>query len=607
MIQRNRQRYAARAYDLLCAKCVTPGLQIALKGAGPDWLRSSSRERNRHSVCQPHVPVVISILLLLWSACTSNTPESVEEETEPEVEIVFTDVTQVAGLDEFQHVTGAFGKKWFPETMGAGAGFLDYNDDGLLDIMLVVGSTFPSRGEAAPDALRLFRNLGDGTFEEATTAAGLSQLKAYAFGITAADYDNDGDVDVFVTTLFENLLLRNMGARFEEVGSQAGVAGGREWSSAAVFFDADKDSYLDLYVGNYVDWSPEGDIYCTRVGDTKSYCTPEQYEGLSGRFYRNQGDGTFLEQSDSFNDMPGKTLGAISVDYNRDGWIDLIVANDTQRDLLFENQGDGNFEEKGVPSGIAFDENGRARAGMGIDVGIVDESSEITVFVGHFSSEMVGVYSHMGNGFFADRAAISQIGRPSLRTLTFGLLLGDLDLDSDLDLFTANGHITEDIGEVEEGITYRQRPQLYKNEGAGIFAEAAAVGVLKNEMLARGAAWADYDLDGDLDLLITENGGPAHLWRNDTQGGNYLQVNLTGSESNRDGLGSRVVIVAGGKRQERELRAGASYLSQSQRDPTFGLGNATRVDTLWVHWPSGQVSQLGPLDANQTIHIQESE
>ena len=547
----------------------------------------------------------VALLLLSWCACSSKAPVSTEEEGTTLTEIAFADVTQEAGLGDFLHVTGAFGKKWFPETMGGGGGFLDFDNDGFLDIMLVAGSTFPSQGATAPDALRLFRNRGNGTFEDVTERVGLSGIKAYAFGIAAADYDNDGDTDVFVTTLYENLLLENVGSSFEDVTAQSGVAGDRQWSSAAVFLDADKDGHVDLFVGNYVDWSPEKDIYCTRVGETKSYCTPEQYRGLSGNFYRNKGDGTFLEQSGDFRNLPGKTLGAISVDYNQDGWPDLIVANDTQRDLLFENEGDGTFVEKGVPSGIAFDENGRARAGMGIDAGVVDKTGEASVFIGHFSGEMVGVYRHASGGFFADRAAISQIGRPSLRTLTFGLFLADIDLDTDLDLLTANGHITEDIGEVEEGVSYRQRSQLYVNDGDGRFTELAATGVLSKTMVARGAAWADYDNDGDVDALLTENGGPVYLWRNDTEGGNYLRVKLTGSVSNRDGLGSRVVIVAGGLRQEREVRAGASYLSLHQKDPIFGLGSVSHVDTLLVYWPSGQVSEQGSLEANQSIHVVE--
>lgn len=527
------------------------------------------------------------IALFFSAGCGSEADEEALVIGRRTVEIVFTDVTEESGLGGFQHETGAFGEKWFPETMGAGGGFLDYDSDGILDVLLVSGGFFSSEGRVSPPALRLYRGTGDGTFSEVTRESGLAGLQAYAFGVSVADYDNDTDADIFVTALYENLLLRNDGGVFSEVSAEAGLGGYREWSAAGVFMDADLDGWLDLYVGNYVDWTPEKDIYCTRVGDKKSYCTPEQYEGISGRFYVNLGDGTFEERSDDFRGLPGKTLGAASLDYNRDGWSDLIVANDTQRDLLFENQRNGTFIEKGIVSGIAFDETGRARAGMGIDVGVVDETGRETVFVGHFSGEMVGVYRHAGSGIFIERAAVSQIGRPSLPTLTFGLLLADFDLDGDLDLLTANGHITEDIGEVEESITFRQRTQLYVNEGGGLFSAVEPSGALAELMVARGAAWADYDMDGDPDVLISENGGPARLWRNDTQPGNSLTVQLAGSSSNRDGIGSRVRVKTDQGWQERYVRGGASYLSQNQQWPLFGLGLSAVADSLEVYWPDG--------------------
>ena len=530
------------------------------------------------------------IALFVSAGCGSGADEEAPEIGRRTVEIVFTDVTEESGLGGFQHETGAFGEKWFPETMGAGGGFLDYDSDGILDVLLVSGGFFSSGEQVSPPALRLYKGIGDGTFSEVTQESGMAGLQAYAFGVNVADYDNDTDADIFVTALYENLLLRNDEGVFSEVSAEAGLGGYREWSAAGVFMDANLDGWLDLYVGNYVDWTPEKDIYCTRVGDKKSYCTPEQYEGISGRFYVNLGDGTFEERSDDFRGLPGKTLGAASLDYNRDGWSDLIVANDTQRDLLFENQRDGTFIEKGIVSGIAFDETGRARAGMGLDVGVVDETGRETVFVGHFSGEMVGVYRHAGNGIFIERAAVSQIGRPSLPTLTFGLLLADFDLDGDLDLLTANGHITEDIGEVEEGITFRQRTQLYVNEGGGLFSEFKPDGALAELMVARGAAWADYDMDGDPDVLISENGGPARLWRNDTQPGNSLTVQLTGSSSNRDGIGSRVRVKTAQGWQERYVRGGASYLSQNQRWPLFGLGLSAIADSLEVYWPDGTLT-----------------
>ncbi len=557
--------------------------------------------------CKGVIQIRGILLLFIVGACNqSGSDPQVSEKVAQVPKILFTDVTASAGLDTFLHETGAFGQKWFPETMGAGGGFLDYDGDGVLDILLISGSVFPSEQAITQPSIRLYRGSESGQFREVTQEAGLQAIHSYAFGTNVADYDNDGDPDVFVTALYENLLLRNEGGFFREVSQEVGLGEYREWSSASVFMDADRDGFLDLYVGNYVHWSPEEDIYCTRVGDKKSYCTPEQYEGIPGRFYWNQGDGTFEEKSDDFVGLPGKTLSAASMDYNRDGWPDLIVANDTQRDLLFENQGDGTFVEKGVVSGIAFDENGRARAGMGIDIGVVDHMGGETVFIGHFSGEMVGVYRHMGNGIFAERAAVSQIGRPSLRTLTFGLLLADFDLDGDMDLVTANGHITEDIGEVEEGVTFRQRTQLYVNEGNGRFSEAEPTGILSEFMVARGAAWADYDQDGDPDLLITENGGPAHLWRNDTVYGNSITVKLFGYESNRDAIGSLVRIKVNGEWQERYVRSGASYLSQSQRWPLFGLGSAESVDSLMVQWPNGGMLSRTMIPAGTITLMEES-
>jgi len=544
-------------------------------------------------------------LIVLFFGCRS--PESDQnhiELTQRDVQIVFTDVTESSGLGTFRHETGAFGKKWFPETMGAGGGFFDYNGDQILDIVLVAGSQFPSESIAEQPALRLFQGSVDGNFIDVTMESGLHSLRSYAFGVSTADYDNDGDSDLFVTALFENLLLRNDQGVFHEISKEAGLSEYREWSTASVFFDANLDGWLDLYIGNYVRWTPEEDIFCTRVGDKKSYCTPEQYEGITGRFYVNRCDGTFEERSEDFNGFPGKTLGASSIDYNKDRWPDLIVANDTQRDLLFENQGNGTFIEKGVASGIAFDEKGRARAGMGLEIGVVDDSEEETVFIGHFSGEMVGVYHHTGNGIFRERAAVSQIGRPSLPTLTFGMVLADFDLDSDLDLITANGHITEDIGDVEEGITFKQQTQMYINIGNGQFSVIEPSGVFSDSLVARGAAWADYDGDGDPDVLITENGGPVHLWRNDTEQGHSLTVQLIGIQSNKDAVGSRIRVKANGAWQERYVRTGTSYLSQSQRWPVFGLAMIDTVDSLEILWPSGIIKQASMLPAGMITLIE---
>jgi len=561
-----------------------------------------------YRLCLPWLPGACLVLLV---GCGPGEEGGAAEGGRPVPEAVggtvFTDVTEAAGLGTFRHVTGAVGDKWFPETMGGGVGFVDYDGDGWIDVLLVGGGTWSGAGPVP--ALAAYRNNGDGTFTDQTEAAGLAGIAAYGFGLSAADYDNDGDPDVFLTTLAENKLFRNDGGVFTEVGRAAGLGDTPRWSTSALFFDADRDGHIDLYVGNYVVWSPDKDLLCTAIGtQIRSYCTPTLYEGLAGQFYRNEGDGTFVERTEEagFGSVPGKTLAVAEADFNRDGWSDLVVANDTQRDLFFENRGDGTFREIGMLSGMAFDENGRARAGMGIDVGIVDDTGQPTIFVGNFSKEMVGVYRYAGDGLFIDRAAVSRVGLPSLQTLTFGLFLFDVDLDRDLDLFLANGHITEEIGRVEEGITFRQPAQLFRNRGDGLFdVVLPEAGPLTEPMVARGAAYGDYDRDGDLDVLINENGGPVHLWRNDLAEASWLRVRLEGKRSNRDALGARVVAVFGGRRSERRVRTGASYLSQSEQAITFGLGAAGRVDSLMVYWPAGGVDRFADVPANQALRIVE--
>ncbi|ARA92252.1 RNA-binding protein [Rhodothermaceae bacterium RA] len=548
-------------------------------------------------------------MVLAGTAACNGPGDPMPEPSPAAADLSFVDVTREAGLEAFRHVTGAFGKEWFPETVGGGGGFIDYDGDGWMDLVLVGGGVWPGRDEDPVPALSLYRNLGDGSFRDVTGATGLEAVHAYGFGVTAADYDNDGDTDLFLTTLYENLLFRNDGGVFTEVGAEAGLADHAAWSTAALFFDADRDGWLDLYVGNYVVWSPEKDIWCTMDGETKAYCTPQAYEGVPGRFYHNNGDGTFREMTRAagFGNAPGKTLGVTEVDFNRDGWSDLIVANDTQRDLLYVNQGDGTFVEQGVLSGIAFDENGKARAGMGIDAGDVDNDGRPTVFIGHFSNQMVGVYRYLGNDLFIDRAALSRIGHPSLLTLTFGLFLFDADRDGYLDLLLANGHIAEDIERVQDGIGYRQRAQLFLNRGDGTFVEVTdrAGPAFEQRLVARGAAYGDYDRDGDLDILLTENGGRAYLWRNDSPPASWLRVYLQGTASNRDAIGARIVAVAGPLRMERRIRTGSSYLSHSELVATFGLGQAARIDSLIVEWPSGRREVFSGVSVDQEVRLLE--
>ncbi|HMB92294.1 MAG TPA: CRTAC1 family protein [Rhodothermales bacterium] len=550
-------------------------------------------------------------LFFFVAGCAAQPEAEQPPTTEPEhtTGLHFTEVVQEAGLGDFRHETGAEGNRFFPESMGSGCGFIDYDGDGWIDILAAGGGTWPGSSKDPIPSVWLYRNNGDGTFSLATQAAGLDGMHSYSLGFAVADYDNDGDQDFYLSTLDENRLYRNEGGVFTEVARTAGVAGEPVWSSAPIFFDADRDGWLDLYVGNYVEWSPETDLFCTLDGETKDYCTPQTYTGLPGRYYHNNGDGTFIDRTEQagFLVATGKALGVIELDVNQDGLPDLMVANDTDPNQLFVNQGDGTFAERGAVSGLAYDETGKTRAGMGIDAGVVDSTGEVSIFVGHFTREMIGVWRHRSNGSFVERAAASKIGRPSLQTLTFGLFLLDADLDGHLDLFAANGHVNPGIEQIAESFTYAEPAHLFINRGDGTFEDVAPTigGILQEPLVARGAAYADYDRDGDLDILLTENAGGLHLWRNDLNSDAYLRVHVEGHESNRSGLGTRLVAVAGNHRMERRLTSGTSYLAASELVATFGLGSHLQVDSLIVYWPSGRIDRLGPLEAGQDVLLVE--
>ena len=529
--------------------------------------------------------------------------------SETSLQIKFTDITTSSGLAGFQHETGAVGDKWFPESMGGGGGFIDYNGDGWQDILLVGGGVWPGKSATRHPALYLYHNNKDGTFKAVTESAGLKNINTYGFGITVSDYDNDNDQDFFFTTIWQNFLFRNDGGVFTDVTIGSGLGKDSLWSTTALFIDGDKDGWVDLFVGSYVEWSPENDIWCTTDGYKKDYCTPELYNGIPSRYYHNNGDGTFkdLTEEAGFLPSPGKMLGATELDFNRDGWPDLAVASDTQRDLLYVNNGNGTFSEIGSISGFAYDENGRARAGMGIDAGIVDKSGKETIFVGNFSKEMIGVFRHQSGKFFEDRAAVSKIGRPSLMTLTFGLFLFDVDLDGDLDLFTANGHVQVGIELTQDGIYYRQPSHLFINNGEGVFTDITPRlgGALATPIVGRGASFADFDKNGTLDILVTENGGPVHLFRNETKVSNYVRINIKSISSNRDGLSTKLMAVTKNKRIERIIKTGSSFMSQSEKTVTFGLGDEDLIDSLFIFWPNGLSELYQDISSNQEITILE--
>ena len=520
------------------------------------------------------------------------------------VPIVFTDVTADAGI-RFTHNTGAFGEKYLPETLGAGPIWLDANGDGRQDLLLVNSTDWPGRGEGTPPAL--YRNDGNWSFTDVTRGSGLD-TPIYGIGGAAADYDNDGHADLYLAALGPNRLYRGRGdGTFADVTGEAGV-GDPGFSTSALWFDYDGDGHLDLFVANYVEWTAETDLFCTLDGETKSYCTPESYPGQSATLYRNRGDGTFEDVTAAAGvEAPSaKGLGVVMLDSDADGWMDLFVANDTQPNQLFRNRGDGTFEDIAVTAAVAFSETGVARAGMGADAADYADSGLPGLVIGNFSNEMLALYHNEGNGLFIDEAPRSPLGRATLLTLTFGCFFFDADLDGRLDIFAANGHVADDIGRVQSQVSHAQRPQLFRNLGGGRFEEASAAGGgLETPLVGRGAAYADADGDGDLDVVITANGGAPRLLRNDTAAGGLLRVRLVGTAANRDGIGARVEATAGGQTRWRRVRTGSSYASQSELPVTFGLGAAPRVDAVRVVWPGGRVDEVGPVEANRRITIEE--
>lgn len=517
----------------------------------------------------------------------------------------FVDVTATSGV-AWTHDNGAFGERWLPETMGPGVLLFDADGDDRLDLLFVNGRNFPGRpGKASLPALYL--NRGGLRFEEATRQAGLD-FSAYCLGGAAADVDNDGDADLYLTCLGPDRLLRNDSGRFIDVSREAGLVMADELGASAAFFDADRDGWLDLYATRYVVWSPETDIFCSTYGTAKSYCTASLYPGVPARFYRNRGDGTLEERTREAGlyEPTAKALGVVPMDVDGDGWIDLGVACDTAANLLYRNRGDGTFEEVGLAAGVALSTSGTARGGMGIDAGDFDRSGRSHLVVSYFINESVGLYENRGDWLFFDRAVASDVGRNTRGTLGWGTFFFDYDLDGWLDLLVANGHLDEQAEEAQRPEPYAQPQQLFHNTGGELVEVTDTVGGdLARPLVARGAAFGDLDDDGDLDLVLTTNGGPAHLFENRGGHGHWLRVDLEGRDSNRDGLGAVVTTTVQGASQSWLVRTGGSYLSQSQVEPTFGLGGAEVVDELVVRWPSGHVQHWSGVPADQRLEIVE--
>lgn len=559
-----------------------------------------------------HISVFAFLLVVVVAGALgvrSETNAAQSHANAPTSGIHFEDITRAAGI-HFTHNSGAIGKKWLPETMGPGVAFIDYDNDGWQDILLVNGTDWPGHVRKH-STLALYHNNQNGTFADVTQKAGLA-VEMYGLGVAIGDYDNDGYDDILITTLGQNHLFHNNGnGTFTDVTKKSGLWGPNEFSTSAAWVDYDRDGKLDLVVANYVQWSPATDISCELDGKTKSYCTPESYKGASVRLWHNRGDGTFEDatQKAGLYDITSKSLGVAVFDANQDGWPDILISNDTQPNKLYINNGNGTFTEKGVASGIAYNEDGIARAGMGVDAADYDRSGAASVVITNFSNQMLALYHNERKGLFVDEAPQSDVGHASLLTLGFGCFFFDYDLDGWPDLYIANGHIEDAIERVQPRVHFAEPPHLFRNLTGGKFQEVTtAMGAaFSSPRVARGAAYGDINNDGALDVLVATNGGPATLFRNMGTTNHSLRIKLVGTKSNRDGIGSDVRVTAGSDVQTKTLRSGSSYLSSSELVLTFGLASHTQADTIEIRWPSGQVDNLKNIAADQIITAKEKE
>ncbi len=523
--------------------------------------------------------------------------------------VAFADATAASGI-AFTHVSGARGKKYLPETMGAGVAMLDYDADGKQDLFFLQGAEWPDHASDPAPTCKLYKNLGGMKFEDVTQAAGCG-LSLIGMGATAADYDGDGDADLFITALGPNHLLRNDGGKFVDVTEASGLKTttwtdkqGRvhpAWSTSAAWVDYDCDGVLDLFVCGYVHWSIENDVL-EMLGSVKAYTIPTKYEADSCRLWRGKGDGSFEDVTERAGILrkDSKALGVAVADVNGDGRPDFAVSNDTEPNYLFVSQPDGRYSEMANEAGIAFDEIGRARAGMGIDACDVCNDGKLVISIGNFSKEPIAMYTQTGDKiFFIDRAGAARVATPTNLSLTFAVVFCDYDLDGCHDILVCNGHIEPEIQSVQKDVAYEQPTQLFWNRGDGTFADVSAKSgeVFTRPVVARGATSGDLDGDGDLDFVMTQNGRAAIVMRNDQAlKHRWLRIRPRGTGKNRDAIGAVVTLTTGGKTLRRDVRTGSSYLSQCDIAATFGLGSTTETTaTVEVRWPSGKRERFADL------------
>ena len=542
--------------------------------------------------------------------------------------VPMADVTAESGL-AFTHTSGAYGEKLLPETMGGGVAVLDFDNDNDADLLFVNSTTWPwKRGEGEPaPTLALFANDGQGKFTDATKSAGLD-ISLYGMGAAVGDFNGDGWSDLFLSAVGPNRLLKNEQGKFVDVTATAGVAGADDaWSTGCTWLDYNRDGRLDLFVCNYVKWSRELDVSqgFTLTGNERAYGPPLNFEGTLSYLYRNDGEGKFTDVSQAaginvYNSAQpekkipaGKSLGVVPFDLDGDGWLDIVVANDTVQNFVFHNQKDGTFDEIGSQAGIAFGPDGSARGAMGIDVARPRNSPAVAVVIGNFANEPTSFFVSQGEPgalLFEDQSVSNGLGPQTRLELKFGVFFFDYDLDGRLDVLAANGHLEEEINKVVPSQHYQQPPQLFWNAGPTEATEFVKVPKDKvgdefsQPIVGRGAAYADFDGDGDLDVVLTQTGGPARLLRNDQAlGHHWLRVKLKGRGANPEAQGAIVRLHAGGVVQERVVSPTHGYLSQSELTVTFGLGKSSQIDKLEILWPGGQKQEIASPQADQLLNI----
>lgn len=541
-------------------------------------------------------------------------------------QLTFTDITAASGIT-FQHTTGATGEKLLPETMGSGCAFFDYDNDGDQDLLFVNGTSWPwtkTPIKGPVPTLELYQNDGSGQFKNVTAETGLA-LTQYGMGVACGDYDGDGWCDLYITNVGQNRLLRNAQGKFVDVTEAAGVAGSEnDWSTSATFFDMDRDGDLDLFVANYVRWSREIDLTFDfrLVGLGRAYGPPTSFAGAFPLLFRNEGNGKFVDVSEpagvqvknaATNVPVGKSMGVVPVDVDGDGYLDLVVANDTVQNFVFLNQRNGTFTEIGYQSGVAIDSSGLARGAMGIDAARFRNDKTLGLVIGNFANEMTALYCATDNQpLFTDDAIATGLGPPTRQELTFGVLFIDCDLDSRLDILATNGHLEHEINQVQSSQHHAQAPHLIWNAGAQQTSEFVSVPAEKcgsdfmKPMVGRGSAMADIDGDGDLDVVLAANGGTPRLLRNDqATGHHWLRFKLQGSGKNRDAIGAKITVKLGDHVIERTVMPTKSYCSQSELPVTIGLGSLDTVSEASITWPNGTVSKVPLTKVDTLVTVQQ--